>query len=81
LVPKVNNDILEMTAGFDLFAAKWTWWLRHFISWGMAGLCLSIVLLSIVYNVLNEISPKYFFLQRLPEQSHHRAVERRSDTT
>jgi hypothetical protein len=52
LVPKVNNDILEMTAGFDLFAAKWTWWLRHFISWGMAGLCLSIVMLSIVYAII-----------------------------
>ncbi len=49
LTPKVNNDLLEMTAGFDLFTSKWTWWLRHFISWGLAGLCLSLVLLSLIY--------------------------------
>jgi hypothetical protein len=41
-----------MTVGFDLFAAKWTWWLRHFISWGMAGLCLSLVLLSVAYAII-----------------------------
>lgn len=52
LKPKVNNDILEMTAGFDLFAAKWTWWLRHFISWGLAGLALALLLISIIYAIV-----------------------------
>lgn len=52
LSPKVNNDLLEMTASFDLFAAKWTWWLRHCISWGLAGLCISIVLLSLIYAIV-----------------------------
>jgi len=29
---KVNSEIMEMMAGFDLFAKKWTWWLRIVIS-------------------------------------------------
>lgn len=52
LRPKVNSDILEMTAGFDLFAAKWTWWVRHMISWGLAGLAIALVLLSLIYAIV-----------------------------
>ena len=38
--PKMNSEIMEMTTGFDLFAKKWTWWLRIIISWGGAALAL-----------------------------------------
>ena len=52
LKPKVNTEILEMAAGFDIFANRWTWWVRHIISFGMSGLVISLVVLALFSAVV-----------------------------
>ena len=41
-----------MTAGFDLFTKKWTWWLRIIISSGGAALALALLLTAMIWAVV-----------------------------